>query len=310
MQTYPGLERRGSQYYFRAIIPLQLRPLYLAEDGRPRRELRVSLNTTDRAEAIQLWHLRALAQKKEFQEKRKALAKQRESTRVKAVTKLSAQDTKGLMALWTQSVLQGDEQLRLEGLDDEDYETLGTRLASTEVELRAALARGRVEVILPALEGFLQLSELELQAPPALWRELAYAFLQTVVRTLEYQRHRHAGDIVDTEAVAPAASVYRVGTAPADALDFDSVFEIWSAGKKNRPPRTVAAYRQAWKEFSASADVKDVRAINLVRSLVLDSVNGRSSAQAGARTLLISSVRRPSANVRFLDYHQGARRHT
>jgi hypothetical protein len=120
-------------------------------------------------------------------------------------------------------------------------------------------------VILPALKGFLQLSELELQAelqaPPALWRELAYGFLQTAVRTLEYQRRRHAGDIVDMEAVAPAASVYRVGTAPAGALDFDAAFEIWKAGKKDCPPRILLAYRQAWKEFSTSAGVKDVRAI-------------------------------------------------
>jgi hypothetical protein len=226
MQTHPGLERRGSQYYFRAIIPLQLRPLYLAEDGRPRRELRVSLNTTDRAEAIQLWHLRSLAQKKEFQEKHKALAEQRENARVKAVTRLSPQDIKGLMSLWTRSVLQSDEQVRMGGLDDDDYASLGDRLADTEAELRAALARGRVELILPALKQFLQLSELELQAPPELWRELGYQFLQTTVRTLEYQRRRHVGDIVDTETVVPVASVYRVGTAPVDALDFDTVFDI------------------------------------------------------------------------------------
>lgn len=164
MQKHPGLERRGSTYYFRAIIPLSLRPSYLTEAGQPRRELRVSLGTSDEAEAIRLWHLRSLTQKKEFQEKRKALAKEWEATRVKTVTKLSAQDTKGLMSLWTHSVLQTDDQLRMPGLDDEDYADLGTRLAGTEAELRAALARGRVEVILPALKGFLQLSELELDA--------------------------------------------------------------------------------------------------------------------------------------------------
>ncbi len=59
MQKYPGLERRGSTYYFRAIIPLSLRPSYLTEAGQPRRELRVSLGTSDETEAIRLWHLRS-----------------------------------------------------------------------------------------------------------------------------------------------------------------------------------------------------------------------------------------------------------
>ena len=284
MKNYPGLERRGSVYYYRVIIPRQLRSQYpgttkpdkpgksvksrkcakssAAEE--PRRELRISLNTTKKSEAISLWHIRSLAMRKEFQEKRKALAEQRESTRVKTVTNLNSQDTKGLLSLWTQSVLQTDDQLRMEGLVDEGYESLGERLSSTEAELRQSLARGRVEVIMPALKGFLELSEIELQATPEHWRELGYAFLQTVVRTLEYQRRRHAGEIVDTEAVAPAASAYRVGTTPANELDFDAIFELWNVAKKGRPSRTLTAYRQAWKGFVAfitTVGVKDVRAI-------------------------------------------------
>src|SRR3954452_8892943 len=49
MCTY--LDQVGSTYYFRRIVPTELRPYLLTATGKPRAEFKLSLGTKDRAEA-------------------------------------------------------------------------------------------------------------------------------------------------------------------------------------------------------------------------------------------------------------------
>lgn len=46
LSTY--LERRGAKYYFRRVVPLELRPYFRTATGKPRAEFMFSLNTSDR----------------------------------------------------------------------------------------------------------------------------------------------------------------------------------------------------------------------------------------------------------------------
>src|SRR3954451_22220570 len=52
MCTY--LDQVGSTYYFRRVVPAELRAYLLTDTGKPRAEFKISLRTKDRAEAKRL----------------------------------------------------------------------------------------------------------------------------------------------------------------------------------------------------------------------------------------------------------------
>ncbi len=48
------LDQVGSTYYFRRVVPAELRPFIPTRSGKPRTEWKVSLGTKDRSEAKRL----------------------------------------------------------------------------------------------------------------------------------------------------------------------------------------------------------------------------------------------------------------
>ena len=72
MCTY--LDQVGSTYYFRRVVPLELRPFILTRTGAPRSEWKVSLGTKDRETAKRLIPSHTLAADREIDAARAALA--------------------------------------------------------------------------------------------------------------------------------------------------------------------------------------------------------------------------------------------
>ena len=253
MQKEHRLEKRGTVYYVRVVIPASIRHLYRNRKGR---EIRLSLKTTNRREARIRCQKESARLEGEFRKHRARLLAERLGVR----TTLDAAEEQRLLALWTRCVLQSDESERVNGFDDEDFEGYGGKLASTESELRAILARGRIEAIEPALDSFLHLAGYDLDLEPRARRQLAYRFLQTVVQTIELQRRRQQGDVVLTDQVIPAEAVSNPGK-PADECGFDALFGLWDKAKSNRPSKTRRAYLHTWKEFQALVQANDPRSL-------------------------------------------------
>ena len=246
--------------------------------GRKGREIRLSLRTSSKREARIRCRDECARLERESREHGARLLTERFGVR----TKLEVGEEQKLLALWMRSVLQTDESERVNGFDDEDFEAYGGGLASTESELRAILARGRIEAIEPALDAFLHLAGYQLDLEPRARRRLAYRFLQTVVQTLELQGRRQNGEVLPTDQVVPAEAVSHPGNAKNDCT-FGALLELWENARTNRPSKTLRAYRQAWTEFQAATPVSDPR--GLTRAHVKAYVKAPEEGGAHFRTV-------------------------
>jgi hypothetical protein len=112
-----------------------------------------------------------------------------------------------LVQSWVRMVLETDDHLRQQGLDDDEFEELGERLAGQRKEIGQLLARGQSQRLLPAMLNFFKLCGVEAVLPAHEQRHACHAFLQAVVTALDLQLRRQGGEVVATEASAAPAPV-------------------------------------------------------------------------------------------------------
>ena len=192
------LETRGGVHWYRRRIPHDL----ISEYG-GQREIRCSLKTSNKKAAIQLARLKSVELDGEFERKRK------ERGPLQTPTELTDAQIRRVCALWQRSVLETDDQNRMGGFFETDYEDLSVHLADVEPALRQALARGQLDLITPALHNFLFAWRIRVDEKAPQYRQLLYQFLQTVIQTVEVQRRRLDGEVVQTDVVVPLETVYR-----------------------------------------------------------------------------------------------------
>ena len=187
------LHRRGSVYYFRAMVPKDLR------DHFGKQEIVYSLRTKDRAEAMRLVRRASVDLDEQFER----LRAERAGRTPRTLSHVDDQVIETLCERWRYNALAGDAWGRAQGLSDAEYETQCAQRAATLDALREALAKGRLERIQPVLEAFLYLNGIEFVADPAAMRRLAYAFLETVTETHQAQMARDRGEVVRTPPAPP-----------------------------------------------------------------------------------------------------------
>lgn len=151
-------------------------------------------------------------------------------------------------------MLETDDQQRLEGYPDESFDEQAERLTDTEKSLKEIYARGELDKIYPALNGFLALIRTVPPDDPALYRNLAMSFLKAALQATKLQLARHDGDIVETELIAPADKVYvEPANTTADQslsrFNLTQLLQNWYVAVANRAPSTVDAYTSVIKEF-------------------------------------------------------------
>ena len=150
---------------------------------------------------------------------------------------------------WLRCVLETDDEVRQQGLDDDDFQALGERIAEQRSELGQVLARGLTHRIVPAMRTFFNLCGVEAKLSAEDERKASYAFLQAVVTALDYQARRHAGQVVKTDEVSvPAPS----------GNTWQHVFETWRDYVVNRPKTTTIACNTAWRQLEGFARSRDV----------------------------------------------------
>jgi len=263
-QTYLHKRAKSAVYYFRCRIPNDLWSCY--ED---KREIIFSLKTRDHHEAMRRVPIEAGKLQTEFEALRRTLTNAQNPPKRLDYTDA---EIERLSLLWTRCVLETDDVQRLEGYPDESFDEQAERLADTEQDLKKIFARGELEKIYPALDGFLAIIHVVPPEDPVGYRRLAMSFLKAVLQATKLQLARHEGEIVETDQVAPADKVYVAEATPAtdepsSRLDLAQLLQNWQDAVSHRAPSTVDAYTSTVKEFKAW--IKDLPADKITRQNIL-----------------------------------------
>lgn len=235
------LHKVGSTYYYRQKVPEDLLWHY------GKREIKLSLHTKEVSEGARRARAQAVKLDAEFE----CLRQQRAAAagdQLHRVERLSDGEIEQICGLWMNQVLAADEARRREGLDDEEFDAMASQFKQTEQELKSALARGKLETIKPVLHSFFYMLQLDLDCDDENYRRLAYAFLQTLKRTVEYQKARHDGQVVPTGEVAPPQQSLNLATGFRRPT-FDDLLKHWKSCVKDRRPRTIMDFERAVREF-------------------------------------------------------------
>ena len=236
-KIYEYVYRHGATHWVRVRIPKDLKWAY--PEGQD--ELLDNLHTGDPAEAKVRGYAVIARTQAEFQEKRGQRDLSQASLSPKRIEKLTDKELTLVGGFYQRSVLQQDQTRRQAGLDDDEFEELGRELTDQHADLSRLLAQGKSQPILGVLHSVLHLCGIDFQPNPEAARQAGFAFLRSVVDTLDKQLQRQAGGIVDTDAVAPPVAhplkVIAPECAPIESLgpSWDKVFELWCQHGEGRP---------------------------------------------------------------------------
>ena len=246
--------------YCRRRIPAALLAAYPPKQTHITR----SLQTSDLREAKKRLKVEINQIDSEFARHQTALKEKQALYTRKKLNSLSQEQLKALADHWVRQVLLNDEQLRSEGLDDAEFDGLGARLEQQRSELGRMLATGRSDKILPAMHGFIYLCGLDVEMSPEETRRAGAAFLSAVVTSLDHQRARQGGQVVNTNDVAPVVptpkelAAREAAKSPEQEPSWDSIFAVWRDYVKNRPKSTTIATQTPWRELQKLAAANGV----------------------------------------------------
>jgi integrase len=247
-------------FYVRRRIPAAILAAYPASQTHVTRSLR----TADLREAKSRAYAELSRIDAEFKRKRERLDLSRASLAAKRVSKLNDEQLQEIALFWIRQVLLTDELRRQHGLDDDDFDELGTHLTNQRAEFGRMLAQGKTLAFFPALYSFLYLCGVDFTPEPDDAKRACYIFLRAVVETLDHQLARQRGDVVVTDKVAPAVPHPLYAAAPerapldAQAPSWDKVFETWRDYVDNRPKSTTIASQTPWRDLRRFAAIKEV----------------------------------------------------
>ena len=250
MYSQTRLHKRGSVYYFRAMVPKDLRSYF------GKQEIIYSLRTKDKTKAIALVRQASPEWDRKFEAARCAVF----PTRPKELTLVDDTIIGAVCDAWRHHALDGDTWARSQGLSDADYaEQAAARTATLDI-LREALSKGRLELVRPALHQFLDLLGLKIAGDPDALRQLSWAFLEAVSETHQAQMQRDRGEAVLTPGLPGALSQLREASMPAipakdigNATDGPTLLELhqrWEIQVQGRKSKTIQAFKRVMTELT------------------------------------------------------------
>lgn len=242
MHGQSRLQKRGSVYYFRAMIPKDLYVHY------GRKEIVYSLKTKDFREAKRLVRQESVRIDEEFE----SIRRQRTPEGPHTLAVLDDAVIRNLCDTWRHECLSTDVWSRAQGLSDAEFDDAKAQRAETLAALRDILAKGRLEKITPALTQFLHFINVDFFGPPEGLRKLAWTFLETAIETHQAIMRRDQGEVVSVpEPPRPVTrqsakcAIKGSGSEPT----FADCFEIWEAAVIDRPVKTVADFKSVLNDF-------------------------------------------------------------
>lgn len=272
-------------YYVRKRIPKALLRAYPSGKF----EIIRSLQTGDKKEASKRLRAELVRIDAEFDLKLQEMKKRSELYHRRSVPYSDAQ-IQEIAGFYVRQVLLSDKNKRVQGIDDEDFDESRDSITQQCKELRTILARGQIEKILPAMNGFIHLCELDIQMSATEERKAGYVFLEAVVTALNYQEERNEGQLINTDLVAPAsANPVAFGKKSENEATWEDVFGSWEHYVKDRPKSTIIASRTPWRQlvvFAAQRNIESPEQLTLqhlselvaqmgTAGLAIKTINGR-----------------------------------
>ncbi len=246
MPLPPRLIKRGNVYWFRCSIPRNIKKSY------PKTEETFSLETRDYQEALKKLRKASAEVDDRFDEHRQLLARQLEP----ALAELSDAQIKHVEDVYFAHLLDEDGEVRLDGLDDRDFDKYAQLIEDMDEVNRFDLARGRPSIFAQAeAVEVLTWDNVDLRLDPASpsWPKLVRAILSASVRAATAKRQRNEGTPIETP-VMPKAD-------PTDTRPRASeIMEAWVAEKTRAnggwTPKTAEANRLWTERFIEMVDDK------------------------------------------------------
>jgi len=263
---------RNGTYYFRRRIPKDLLSLY------PSDKIIFSLKTKDRKEADGRARAESVRLDQEFERKRGHLMGHSDG-------QLSDADIEHICQLWVAEVLEQDEEARMEGLTDRDYEKWAETLTIAGAGSRYELARGDTESIEWEMEDFCESHGYKVTKDTPSYRKLAYAFLKATTVAFQKQTARHRGEVIETPRIPPLGSQLH-------GLTFLQVLDKWKLEAKPKI-KTVAEWELVISRFNAlhgSLPIEQITKAHLVAYKDSRLKNGNAPATVTKQLGALSSL--------------------
>ncbi len=234
MPSYPRLIKRGNVYWFRSSIPRDIKQSY------PKTEETFSLHTRDYQEALKKWREASAEVDRRFAEHRLRRLEP-------LLPELSDAQIKHVEEVYYSHLLDEDDDLRLDGMDEQEFAYYQELIHTMETLDREGIARGRPPVYARSeAEEVLTWENVDLKLDPASpsWPKLIRAILSASVRAAIAKRQRNEGTPVETPAMPQSKA-----TASSPAAS--TIIEAWvtekSRAKGGWTPATAKA-NQLWAE--------------------------------------------------------------
>lgn len=235
MRDQTNLTKRGNVYYFRKKIPADLKSHFPGASG----EKRVSLKTSDKRVAAPLALAKAYEMEQDFERIRKGLQPRRTTPLSPEVVPLITQSV-------VASMLQADEEQRMEGLSDDEFEEQLSEREALMREAKADYAKGRATSVAHQLADWVESFQIDVEPESPAFKRLVREFLTAYLRALEGQHRRDQGEIVETPEVPESAALLGRQSEPGVALEV--LTELW-ATERTPEKKTVTATEGAVREF-------------------------------------------------------------
>lgn len=186
VRTQTNLVKRGSVWYFRKKVPADLRDHYGQES------IRKSLGgfpalADARKEAAKL----AAQYDAEFEAVRQSLRPAKATPLTQAMIPAISKALEG-------HILAADEEVRTQGMSEEDFAQWEAETAATVAEVSRAYARGDSSPIDAALEDWLYGLGIDAAPESAEFKALRREFLKARLKALQGKAARDRGDIIET----------------------------------------------------------------------------------------------------------------
>lgn len=229
---------RNGVYYFRRRIPKDLVEHY------QKNEIIFSLKTSDPSEADRLQRQESVKLDEEFQQIRKGQI-------VPELHSISPDLVKSLSDLWTAHILEEDEEFRMEGLSERDYDKLSESLDIIEAGGKAALARGNTFLIEFEMEDFCESQGFKIAKGSVAHKQLGYAFLRASVKATQQQQLRHQGEVLDTPVASRVSPPAQTVGPPNEYDNFEALRDYWfkQSGKSHSSLTTANTVIRKLKEY-------------------------------------------------------------
>jgi integrase len=155
---------------------------------------------------------------------------------------LDEQQVQDVADAWAAHILGEDEEQRLEGLSDREYERMQETFDMVIPKLRFELARGMVdEGTAWEFDDFLKSYGFNIPTSSADYRRVHMAMLRAWVRAIEQEQQRHKGDPIETPK-APEIGPRRLLGDGSDPTKLSGAFDGW---RRERKPSD-----RVWVEWS------------------------------------------------------------